>query len=639
MDGWPPGMLSGKGGGPPPAKKPRWAEWEDPSWSSGGPPPASGGDGATWEQKLASFRTKHADKPREAWRDWEWPEGQDWQGNPIPVWDESGAAPSGPKPPGMQKGMKGVPAGPLALKGGGQDWMGFAGAQDWGGKGGELPAAALDRFAMAKSASSALAFSKVDVQGMDPEMVKVLDFLSRYGLMHHANSFKDSGFDTLSSVQLMTEQDMRDECNLTREDCEVLTKAIAIEAAGGGKGGSEAASSGGGPEGGGVLMRSLMQGGGGAQPGSMAHMLMQQAMGGPAVPQQQVPQDQTSTEQPGDFGALAQMDAAGFEAFAWRRQGMQGAMQGGMQAGMQGGMQVHGTDMAGGVAGMMEGFGGDPAAAAAAMSAAAGSGAGFDPMMASSGIDPNNGATTLYALAQLAEESAQYATAAAAFCAVPRDLDQVTEVANAAEQAGKRAAWAAKVVSSYEPQGGGKMTEDGDSWLTTIKGIVSQAAEAAEQAVANCRENVDIQRRRLPYEHPPNPGERRCRVPCRRFTEGGNCTKGEDCPFSHDARDRAPRLLKHKKALICTYWEKNQCIRGSGCTFAHGQEELATIIAVKEEEEQRRSSRVQRDVQMRPGDWECPGCGDLQFARNAHCRRCGASREREPRPPKKRDKD
>ena len=29
----------------------------------------------------------------------------------------------------------------------------------------------------------------------------------------------------------------------------------------------------------------------------------------------------------------------------------------------------------------------------------------------------------------------------------------------------------------------------------------------------------------------------------------------------------------------------------------------------------------------RPGDWECPSCGDHNFARNTNCRRCG-----EPRP-------
>merc|ERR1711879_187727 len=27
---------------------------------------------------------------------------------------------------------------------------------------------------------------------------------------------------------------------------------------------------------------------------------------------------------------------------------------------------------------------------------------------------------------------------------------------------------------------------------------------------------------------------------------------------------------------------------------------------------------------MKPGDWVCPACGDLQFARNAQCRKCGA---------------
>merc|ERR1711879_306867 len=30
--------------------------------------------------------------------------------------------------------------------------------------------------------------------------------------------------------------------------------------------------------------------------------------------------------------------------------------------------------------------------------------------------------------------------------------------------------------------------------------------------------------------------------------------------------------------------------------------------------------------QMRPGDWTCLACGDLQFAKNQSCRRCGASR-------------
>merc|ERR1719271_416854 len=33
-----------------------------------------------------------------------------------------------------------------------------------------------------------------------------------------------------------------------------------------------------------------------------------------------------------------------------------------------------------------------------------------------------------------------------------------------------------------------------------------------------------------------------------------------------------------------------------------------------------------------PGDWKCTGCGDHQFARNASCRRCGRARPSEAPP-------
>lgn len=38
----------------------------------------------------------------------------------------------------------------------------------------------------------------------------------------------------------------------------------------------------------------------------------------------------------------------------------------------------------------------------------------------------------------------------------------------------------------------------------------------------------------------------------------------------------------------------------------------------------RAAAEVQKSKQeMKPGDWHCTQCGDLQFARNAACRRCG----------------
>lgn len=32
------------------------------------------------------------------------------------------------------------------------------------------------------------------------------------------------------------------------------------------------------------------------------------------------------------------------------------------------------------------------------------------------------------------------------------------------------------------------------------------------------------------------------------------------------------------------------------------------------------------DQERREGDWDCPECGDLQFARNVNCRKCGKAR-------------
>eukprot|EP00928_Gymnodinium_smaydae_P023963 TRINITY_DN1955_c0_g2_i3.p1 TRINITY_DN1955_c0_g2~~TRINITY_DN1955_c0_g2_i3.p1 ORF type:complete len:349 (-),score=81.85 TRINITY_DN1955_c0_g2_i3:82-1128(-) len=34
-----------------------------------------------------------------------------------------------------------------------------------------------------------------------------------------------------------------------------------------------------------------------------------------------------------------------------------------------------------------------------------------------------------------------------------------------------------------------------------------------------------------------------------------------------------------------------------------------------------------RPFEERPGDWRCGGCGDIQFARNKTCRRCGADKD------------
>mmetsp|Transcript_58553 Transcript_58553/g.92557 ORF Transcript_58553/g.92557 Transcript_58553/m.92557 type:complete len:110 (-) Transcript_58553:14-343(-) len=35
------------------------------------------------------------------------------------------------------------------------------------------------------------------------------------------------------------------------------------------------------------------------------------------------------------------------------------------------------------------------------------------------------------------------------------------------------------------------------------------------------------------------------------------------------------------------------------------------------------------DQEKMPGDWECPHCGDHQFARNTQCRQCGKEKPKD----------
>jgi len=49
-------------------------------------------------------------------------------------------------------------------------------------------------------------------------------------------------------------------------------------------------------------------------------------------------------------------------------------------------------------------------------------------------------------------------------------------------------------------------------------------------------------------------------------------------------------------------------------------------VEPEEEEWAEGAAPLSRDPDCKPGDWRCPKCNDLQFARNFACRMCGASR-------------
>mmetsp|Transcript_19983 Transcript_19983/g.63234 ORF Transcript_19983/g.63234 Transcript_19983/m.63234 type:complete len:607 (-) Transcript_19983:112-1932(-) len=236
---------------------------------------------------------------------------------------------------------------------------------------------------------------------------------------------------------------------------------------------------------------------------------------------------------------------------------------------------------------------------------------------------PNGAANTLYTLAQVAQESAQYAQQAAAVSANPGDAKQAAAMADAAEQAAQRAIWATSAVSACEqPDASAGQV---DSYVASIKQICQQASETAEQAAATCRANA-TSAKALEDMMPSGPtprGEKRSRVPCK-FFESGMCQKGTDCPLSHNPSDKKPLPLWQKRQYLCTFFEEDKCIRGASCAFAHGQDELDMIkrfkAALKDE-----NTKWAKPAK-RPGDWDCPGCGDRQFARNGSCRKCGEAR-------------
>jgi len=179
---------------------------------------------------------------------------------------------------------------------------------------------------------------------------------------------------------------------------------------------------------------------------------------------------------------------------------------------------------------------------------------------------------TVYALARLAEESAQMASSAAAFCAGATaesvDMAQLKALVEAAQAAAQRASWAASAIMAYDK------ADIDNSQTVTIQQIAKQAADAASQAAASCMVHASVIEEQLPQ--PAKADSSRSKVPCKFFPEG-RCWRGPACPFSHDPLDNKPRPLMLKREEECTFFAQGKCTRGAACPFAHGAQELAEI--------------------------------------------------------------
>eukprot|EP00747_Dinoflagellata_sp_TGD_P208834 gnl/TRDRNA2_/TRDRNA2_82270_c0_seq1.p1 gnl/TRDRNA2_/TRDRNA2_82270_c0~~gnl/TRDRNA2_/TRDRNA2_82270_c0_seq1.p1 ORF type:complete len:386 (-),score=51.30 gnl/TRDRNA2_/TRDRNA2_82270_c0_seq1:63-1178(-) len=114
---------------------------------------------------------------------------------------------------------------------------------------------------------------------------------------------------------------------------------------------------------------------------------------------------------------------------------------------------------------------------------------------------------------------------------------------------------------------------------------------------------------------------------CKFFVAEGACQRGSECTYAHSESELAegisqvdPTAVRGYKMKICKFFEMTgDCGRGAACTYAHGEAELRT----REMGHMGLSGRMQ---QAQPGDWYCPNCGDLVFARKAACGLCGAAK-------------
>lgn len=81
------------------------------------------------------------------------------------------------------------------------------------------------------------------------------------------------------------------------------------------------------------------------------------------------------------------------------------------------------------------------------------------------------------------------------------------------------------------------------------------------------------------------------------------------------ADGRLKKGFKPKK--VCAFFLEGRCRKGAMCTYAHSEDDLHGGAGPEAWVAQKENPKWAKE------DWTCPCCGDLQFARNAACRKCG----------------
>lgn len=90
--------------------------------------------------------------------------------------------------------------------------------------------------------------------------------------------------------------------------------------------------------------------------------------------------------------------------------------------------------------------------------------------------------------------------------------------------------------------------------------------------------------------------------------DGGNSRSAGGCSPSNGAVGSAPNMQQ----MMCSVHQKMRTVRN---LVDDGQGGMVCMPGSE-------CGAERAPPPMREGDWECPGCGDHQFARNTNCRKC-----------------